>query len=631
MCGIAGFVGKRQEGLLEAMTRALIHRGPDEEGSCGGENWGLGVRRLKVIDLNTGSQPIHNEDQNLWIVFNGEIYNFEELREGLIKRGHRFYTRVDTEVIIHLYEEEGPACLKKLRGMFSLAVWDKREEKLFLARDRLGKKPLYYYRDGELFIFASELKALLKYRKFSRELDPLALDAYLSFLYVPRNLSIFKGIKKLPPASFLILEGGRMDIKRYWHLSRGPAIKAPLDDIKKMVEGKLEEAVKIRLRSDVPLGVFLSGGIDSSAVVAMMSRFGGGEKIKTFSIGYGDEAPSYNELRFSRLVARHFGTEHQECILTPQLKELVYEVVSHLDEPFADSSAIPNYLISRLAREKVTVALSGTGGDELFAGYPRYLGMRLSYYYEQFPLGLRKYLEKVLYPLIPESTESRNLGGWIKRFIRGGSLSPYLRYMSWISFFNAEEKEALYTREMKESLKAADPFSFHRQCFAEAGPADFLDKVFYLDQSTYLTDDLLHLGDEMSMANSLELRLPFCDQELVELAGRLPAGLKLKNFKLKYVLKEMLDGILPAEVLFKRKQGFMVPLGIWFKKDLNSLVRELLNEGEIRSMRYFNPAYVHWMMDEHFRGHRNFTDKLWSLLVFQVWHKIFMERSATIG
>lgn len=572
------------------------------------------------------ANPIHNEDENLWIAFNGEVYNIEELRKDLIKKGHRFYTRTDTEVIIHLYEEEKEECLRKLRGMFSLAIWDKKEERLFLARDRLGEKPLYYYHDGERFIFASELKAILKYEKFSREIDPAALDAYLTFLYIPRDLSIFKGIKKLPPASFLIFENGRINIEKYWSVGYPPMLKASEEDICRMIEKKLEEAVRIRLRSDVLPGVFLSGGIDSSAVVAMMSRCVGGEKIKTFSIGYGNEASSYNELKYSRLVARHFKTEHREHVLTPRVEELVYDVVSSMDEPFADSSAIPTYLISKMARQEVTVALSGTGGDELFAGYPRYLGARVSEYYERLPVFLRKYIDRAFYNLIPETTRSGDAGGRIRRFIHGGARSPCRRYMGWISFFDHEEKEALYTEEMKHRLIDADPFEPYCKFFKSIKSEDFLEKIFYLDQETYLIDDALHLGDRMSMANSLELRLPFCDHELVELAAAIPPGLKLKKFRLKYILKEMLNGILPAEILTRRKQGFMVPLGIWFKKDLNSFVRELLNEKDIRQMNYFNFSFIRWMMDEHFSGRRNFTHKLWALIVFQLWHKIYMEK-----
>ncbi len=571
------------------------------------------------------AHPIHSEDENLRIAFNGEVYNFEELRKNLIKNGHRFYTRTDSEVIIHLYEEEKEACLRKLRGMFSLAIWDKKEERLFLARDRLGKKPLYYYHDGEKFIFASELKTILKYEKFSREIDPAAIDAYLTFLYIPRHLSVFKGIKKLPPASFLIFENGRINIEKYWSAGYPPMLKASEEDVCGMIEKKFEEVVRIRLRGDVLPGIFLSGGIDSSAIVAMMSRCVGGEKIKTFSIGYGPEASSYNELKYSRLVARHFKTEHREHVLTPRVEKLVYDVVSSLDEPFADSSAIPTYLISKMARQEVTAALSGTGGDELFAGYPRYLGARVSGYYGRLPVFLRRYIDRAFYNLIPETTRSGDIGGRIKRFIRGGARSPFRRYMGWISFFDHEEKESLYTEEMKHRLIDADPFFPYCDFFKGIKSGDFLEKVFYLDQETYLIDDALYLSDRMSMANSLELRLPFCDHELVELAAAIPPGLKLKKFRLKYILKKTLNGILPAEILTRRKQGFMVPLGIWFKKDLNSFVRELLNEKDIRQMNYFNFSFIRWMMDEHFRGRRNFTHKLWALIVFQLWHKIYME------
>ncbi len=642
MCGICGTVGFSNKELLEKMCDVMKHRGPDDEGMYLSKvqspkskvQVGLGVRRLKVIDLETGHQPIHNEDETIWIVSNGEIYNYKDLRIDLKKRGHRFYTKSDTEVIVHLYEEYGEDCVKKLRGMFAFAIWDEKKEKLFLARDRLGIKPLYYFSHNRELLFASTIKSIFQSSKIGREVNLRALDYYLTFLYVPAPETMFKGIKKLLPGHILVYANGEISVKQYWDLpitdhsapeGRDPASggRSPITvhDEKYYAERiyeLLKEAVEERLMSEVPLGAFLSGGIDSSIVVGLMSRIMD-QPVKTFSIGYGKEAQAYNELKYSRLVAKHFKTDHREFIVEPKVIELLPKLIWHLEEPFADSSAIVTYLVSQVAREHVTVALTGIGGDEAFGGYPRYLGTRFAESYLKIPEFLREKVISRIVNGLPESTKGSHLANRLKRFIRFSPLPPEERYISWLSFFDEEARGELYSGTYQDTME------IHKSYFEKAGAEDFLDRVFYVDVKTYLPDDLLFTGDRMSMANSLELRVPFCDHRLLEFSATIPQEMKIRGWHLKYLLKKSMSELLPPAILKRGKQGFMVPLGIWFQRELKDFTSEILLGPKASERGYFKSDYVKRLLEEHYSGRKDNTHRIWALLVFELWHRTFID------
>ena len=624
MCGIAGFAGIQDPLLLKAITDILVHRGPDDEGFYSDEHVSMGMRRLSIIDLAGGHQPIHNEDETVWVVFNGEIYNFKELREELIKKGHSFYTNTDTEVIPHLYEEFGEDCVHHLRGMFAFALWDKNRNQLLLARDRLGIKPLYYMMyDGKL-VFASELKSLLAFERCPKEVDLNALLSFLTFLYIPSPDTIFKGIQKLSPGHLLVYLKGEVTLKPYWDLSFPvEGERGREGEYCERVRQLMSEVVQLHLISDVPFGVFLSGGLDSSTIVACMAEVSSAP-IKTFSIGYGEESKSYNELEYARMIAKHFGTEHHEFILKPDMVQVIPKLVWHLDEPFADSSLISTYLVSKAAREHVAVALTGIGGDEVFGGYPRYLGARLAGSYEYVPHWVRRSLARAI-DLLPESTQSRNLSGWAKRFIKGGLMSERDRYISWVSFFDQQSLKSLMSESFRAEFETMDATDRHRYLYENNRALDSMGKIFYLDVKTYLPDDLLMMGDKMSMANSLELRVPFCDHRLLEYAATIPTELKFKGFRLKSLFKRSMASRLPQEILNRKKQGFMVPLAQWFRKDLKEFTQELLSEASIRKRGYFNPKYVHWMLDRHYTGRQNLTDQIFALLTLELWHRIYLD------
>src|SRR5574337_2148237 len=488
MCGIAGFVGAGDRDQLERMVKLLVHRGPDDEGVFALPGIGLGMRRLSIIDLPGGRQPMVNEDESLRIVFNGEIYNFRDLRSDLLRRGHRFRTQSDTEVILHLYEELGPACVERFRGMFAFALWDGPRKRLLLGRDRMGKKPLYYWHRDGLFLFASEIKALLSHPAVSRALDWEAFHHYLAFGYTPADRSIFDGIAKLPPAHTATLSEGVLALQRYWALPRGssmPESRASVQDVTARVRTALREAVRLRLESDVPLGVFLSGGIDSSAVVASMREVTS-QRIATFSIGFGRAASSFDELPYARMVAERFGTDHHEEILEPRVADLLPAIVHHFDEPFADSSAIPAFVVAQATARHVKVALSGIGGDETFGGYPRYLGVRLSEQYGRLPHWLR-ILPSTLHRFIPDSEASRNWGDWVRRFVAGADQPLPERYIGWTRFFSEHDLTRMATPALRQQWET-DVEAVHRAVFAARGYSDPMDGAFRIDLSTYLPD-----------------------------------------------------------------------------------------------------------------------------------------------
>ncbi len=605
------------------MIGSLVHRGPDDEGRYVDETVSLAMRRLSVIDVAGGRQPIWNETGTVCVVMNGEIYNFQELREGLAARGHRFTTKSDTEVLVHLYEEHGEDCVERLRGMFAFALWDRERQVLLLARDRLGIKPLFYAVQGGRLWFASEIKALLA-GGVGGTVDTAALRQFLMFLYVPSPATIFEGIRQVPPGHIMTFARGRLRLRRYWSLTPDPAAAA-LDgrEAEERLLAHLKETVRLHLISDVPLGIFLSGGMDSSVLVAMMRQVSG-TPMKTFTIGYGVQDETYNELAYARLVAKRFGTDHHEEIVEPDAVRLLPRIVQSFDEPFADSSAIPNYLISQVARRTVTVALAGHGGDELFGGYPRYLGLRAGAMYDRLPSSFRHGLAKAS-RWIPESAHAENWPGRIRRFLSAGGVSPEERYLRWITYLPPEWGDEAFTPELRASAGMARPESKYARMFREWHSSDPAERAMALDLQTYLPDDLLVLGDRMSMAHSLEVRVPFCDHVLAQFAMGLPSGERFRDRRLKSFLKRALRAHLPDEILARPKQGFMIPLARWFKADLKDMVRELLSEQAVASRGYVRYPYVRWLLDEHESGRRNFKDQIHALLVLEIWQRLCVE------
>ncbi len=617
MCGIAGMVGDPDPDLLFAMARIMVHRGPDDEGIWHDSMAGLASRRLKVIDLVGGHQPISNEDDSCWLAFNGEIYNHRDLRRQLESKGHRFASQSDSEVIVHLYEEEGESCLERLEGMFALAIWDRSKRQLLLARDPLGIKPLYYREEGNRLWFASEAKALLLDPNYQSELDPAALAAFLSFLYIPAPQTAFKGIKKLCPGEALTFRNGSTRLHRYW---RPPVvdqwISDPRDAAARVIEA-LEETIKRHLMSDVPLGVFLSSGLDSSSIVALMRRVSSGS-IRTFTLDFEEE--TFSEADGAGKVAKHFGTEHHVFTVKPDVAAVLPKLAWHLDEPLADSSLIITHLISSLAREQVTVALSGIGGDELFIGYPRYLGMRLGTTYDRLvPRALRGWLGK-LSSHLPDSDRSDNPPGRLRRFLSSGRLELEDRYLDWISFLSWSELREL----LPDLADGPDPLASHRENLAanlsrgRSGP-EASAAASLLDLVTYLPDDLLMLGDKMSMASSLELRVPFCDRRLIETVLSIDPRLRSSTVRLKPLLKQVMGSILPSELLTRPKRGFSMPLGSWLRGPLAELIEDMLSESRLRRGGLLNPQPVASLLAEHRTGQRDHADRLFAFLMLELW------------
>ncbi len=625
MCGINGVFGEQNPALVERMNECLTHRGPDDHGVYSNPGATLGMRRLTIIDLITGHQPISNESGDLWIVFNGEIYNYQTLREGLEGRGHRFSTHTDTEVILHLFEEKGPETPKFLRGDFAFAIWNQKEQKGFLARDHLGVKPLYFTPLGTRVIFSSELKAVLQEERLSLELSPEALDLYQSFLYIPCPWTIYKNIYKLPPGTYLEYEKGEYELVQYWEPPVDRLSEESAEDFEKQIDSRLRESMAIRLMSDVPLGVFLSGGIDSSAIVALVSE-SSSEPVKTFSIGYGEQFSSFDELEYCRLVADYYKTEHCEFVVQPDIQQTILDVVQAMDEPFGDSSAIPTYLVSQQTAGQVKVALSGIGGDELFGGYPRYLGVLWDTRYRELPLALRKLLSRMS-RAIPEGESSRNIGGWARRFLSHPEDQPLDRYRRWVSFNSPEDRRALYTREFLSKLTSLDRdkayFNELLQPVREWNP---VDQVFYVDLVSYLVNDLLYMADQMGMTHSLEIRVPFCDHLLVEDLLRHPWHRKVGSFTLKKLLKKILKNDLPPKILSRKKQGFMIPIGTWMKQELRSMFEHYFAPQRLDRQGFFDSQQVNFLFQEHLSGKVRKTNQLWGLLVFQLWYEKMEKR-----
>jgi asparagine synthase (glutamine-hydrolysing) len=623
MCGIAGYVDvagpeRVDESTLVAMCNAMLHRGPDDQGIFLNGKVGLGMRRLSIIDLDTGHQPIGNETKTVWVVLNGEIYNYRELAEWLKAKGHSFQTASDTEVIVHLYEEMGDDCVHKLRGMFAFALWDQQRDRLLIARDRLGVKPLYYYWNKRQFIFGSELKAVLTHPDVKRTLDPNALLYYLRYSYVPDPFSIFKGISKLPPGCLLTLSGSRLNIRSYWDGLPCPGVNKSClseEEAGTELERLLQEAVRLRLVSDVPLGAFLSGGLDSSLVLALMANQTG-RPVSTFSIGF--KEPAYNELPYARIVAKHFGTNHRELIVGPQSCDLIERLVGHFDEPFGDASAIPMYHLSKLASQSVSVALSGDGGDELFAGYDRYRVDLERHRYGRWPAFTRQALGMVS-DALPEGFPAKNL-------FRNISLPARSRYLDNISYFTPRRLRKLLMPEFYHTV--TDDFEadvIMQQHFEDASKEPWLSQMQYVDTKTYLPADVMTKVDRMSMAHSLEAREPLLDHELFEYVARLPGSMKYRNGISKYLFRQVAKKYLPTEILQRKKQGFGVPLEFWFKGDLKQYVHDLLFNERTRNRGLFNQFEVSRLVQQYEGGRQELATTIWMLLVLETWCRIYLD------
>lgn len=626
MCGIVGIVGNDRnpvdEGLLGRMCNAIRHRGPDEDGFYVNGPVGLAMRRLSIIDLKGGQQPIHNQDRTAWIVFNGEIYNYLELREKLEKLGHTFYTNSDTEAIIHAYDQYGADCPKHLRGMFAFAIWDERTQELFLARDRVGKKPLLYAQVNGQLVFGSEFSALLLHPEISRDVDTKALHHYLSFMCVPAPLTAYQSIRKLEPAHTLRWRKGEIRIERYWEPDFSHKLDISEEEAGERTLEILRDAVRVRLMSEVPLGAFLSGGIDSSAVVALMSE-ASSEPIKTFSIGF--EEQDFSELHHARRIAEHVGADHHEFIVRPDAMEVLPLLVEHYGEPYADSSAIPTYYVARETRKHVTVALNGDGGDESFAGYERYVAMRLAETYHRVPALLRNSTVVPMIGLLPTSEIKRSRVRDAQRFLQAASLPKVERYLRWVSVFDGNAKQSLYSDSFQHETQSMDTANMLSPWFARANGAGIVDAALLTDIMTYLPNDLLVKVDIATMAVSLEARSPFLDHHVIEFAASLPEKFKVRGLTTKYLLKRVLRNILPAENLERRKMGFGVPIGHWFRGEMQPFLRQTILSEKALGRGMFKAETVKQLVEQHTRGERDYAHQLWTLLMLELWFMRFVD------
>ena len=612
------------------MSEALRHRGPDDHGIHVDSAAVLGIRRLSIIDVAGGHQPIANEDGSIWVVFNGEIYNHRELRSELESRGHRFRTHSDTEVIVHAYEEYGTQCPGHLAGMFAFAIWDSTRRRLYAARDRLGQKPFYYARRDDRLCFSSELKALLTLPDVPREIDEVALHHYLSLQYVPEPWSIYRGIRKLPAAHWLSFEDGRLRLERYWSLDFEPKLTLDERQAGEELRRRLEQAVRRRLMSEVPLGAFLSGGIDSSIIVGLMAEHSA-SPVKTFSIGFTFE--SLNELPHARKVAEHWDTEHHELVVTPErFEDLLPRLVSAFDEPFADSSAYQTYHLARETRRHVTVALNGDGGDECLAGYPRYWLDRYVRPYAALPHWLTQRLAPALLDFLPEPEQTVIEANWVlglKRLAQVARISPRASILRWGSYFDEAMKSQLYSPELKTRLEGIDTAELLTADFDDARAESFLDRTLSVDLRNYLCGDILVKTDRVTMAHSLEGRSPFLDHELLELVARLPTRLKLRGRQGKYLLRRAFSEILPPGISRRPKRGFAPPIEAWLRSELRPAVHDLLLSPETELQGYFSRQKIARMTEEHETGKRDHGRRIWALLMLEGWLR--QSKNATLG
>ena len=622
MCGICGVATFHPEtpldsSVLERMNKSIRHRGPDDEGYFQDMQASLAMRRLSIIDLNTGQQPITNETKDIWVVYNGEIYNFKSVRAELIRRGHKFNTQTDTEVIVHAYEEYGENCVEHLNGMFAIALWDTCRRRLFLARDRVGIKPLYYWAGPDKLVFASELKALILHPDVPRQINLTALDLFLTIEYVPAPHTIYEGIHKLLPGHTLTVENGDVKIRQYWDIPYQPVNQSEAE-CTETLSGLINEAVKIRLMSDVPLGAFLSGGIDSSTVVGYMSQ-NMSEPVQTFSIGFEDD--TYDEVPYANAVAKHFGTDHHVEVLNPDIVTLVEQLVPHHDEPFADTSIFPTYLVSKLASQNVTVVLSGDGGDELFAGYDTYIAEKLNRYYGRLPGPLRQQLLPKFAEWLPPQPAKKGIINKIKRMVEGGALDPSLQHTRWMMFLNSSEKNSLYRSDLREMLSLNMTAGYFSGYFDRVNRFDSLAQQQYVDLKTYLADDILTKVDRMSMAASIEARVPLLDYHIVEFALNLPPHMKLNGSRTKSILRNAVKSLVPDLVLEKPKQGFSIPMKHWLRTSLKPMMFDLLSRDSLKMHGYFDHQVVSNWIQEHLDGRVNHSHRLWALMVFELWRR----------
>ena len=638
MCGIAGRLEfdpacSVDPALIRRMCAAIEHRGPDDEGVWTQGPIGLGHRRLSILDLSSaGHQPMPNVTGTLWITFNGEIYNFLDLRADLERAGVVFRSRTDTEVILHLYEREGVECLKRLRGMFAFAIWDTRAKALFMARDRIGVKPLCYHTDERGITFASEIKAVLQDPGVSHEPDPVAIHHYLTYQSVPAPLCAFRGIQKLPPGHYLLCRGGRTEVKRYWRLSyepkRSAATRREQRDLEAELLRRFEESVRLRLISDVPLGAFLSGGVDSSAVVAMMSRCATGP-VRTFSIGFDDA--SYDELGYARLVAERLGTRHTELTVRPDALEVLPKLTWHYDEPYADASAIPTYYVSKMAREHVTVVLNGDAGDENFAGYDRHVANQYAHQLRAFApiVGSRAF--RGIVDAMPAGIMSSSKRFRLHRFLAQLHRTPQARNAAWMSQFDPEAKQQLYTQAFRHQVGPAEAEELLFEKYRETDARDFIDQTLYADVNTYLPNTLLVKVDIASMANSLEARSPFLDHTFMEFAARLPVDQKIRGGRTKIILRRALRGVIPDAILDRPKMGFSVPIDHWLRNELKDMSHDLLLSQRSLSRGYFRSAFVERMLTEHADGRRKWHTQIWNLMMLESWLREFVDQPAGVA
>jgi asparagine synthase (glutamine-hydrolysing) len=637
VCGIAGqfhFAPAKSvdAGLIEKMARILNHRGPDDQGIYVDRNIGLGHVRLSIIDLSpAGHQPMKIENcvhlahnQPLWIVFNGEIYNFREIREELIRKGHRFHSKTDTEVILHLYEEEGIDCLKRLDGMFAFAIWDPSKERLFLARDRVGKKPLIYSVKEGSITFSSELKALLLNPDFSKEINPISIHHYLTYQYIPSPHTIFSGIKKLPPGHYLLCEKGKIKIDRYWNLNFREKRNISLPDAIHEFKDIFERSVRNRLVSDVPLGAFLSGGVDSSGVVATMARLTS-QPVKTFSIGF--EEIAFDELRYAREIAGRFKTDHHEWIVKPDVMAILPKLVWHYSEPYADASAIPLFYLSEKARKFVKVVLTGDGGDESFAGYERYLAEKVSRIFNFVPASIRNRVIRPFLDAWPQKNVPRGRMRAMKRILR--SYHPDFRreHIQYLEFFDEAQKEELYTDQFSKLTGGIDSFGVVEDFFEKVTGLLPLDQTLYVDSMSYLPDDLMVKTDIATMSVGLEARSPFLDHRLMEFAAALPPSFKMRGFQLKYFLKQAFQNDIPPKLLHRRKMGFGIPLEKWFRGELTDLAKDTLLSERSARRGYFKPAVLKRIYDDHQGGIADHSFRIWALVMLEQWHRMYLDQS----
>jgi asparagine synthase (glutamine-hydrolysing) len=626
MCGIAGVLdlnsGARPGAdLVTTMLDAIVHRGPDDSGVHDGGAAVLGVRRLKIIDLEGGHQPISNEDGTVWVVYNGEIYNHAKIRHALEQKGHRFVTRCDTEVIVHGWEEYGERLVDHLQGMFGFAVWDSRTATLVLGRDRLGIKPLYYHWDGRRLLFGSEIKAILAPGIVPQEVDLSSLYYYVGYEFVPAPATMFRGIQKLPAGHLLTVRGGRLDVTEYWDVKYEPVEQSEEEYIAG-IRRLLAEAVEKRLMAEVPLGVFLSGGLDSTAVLAY-AREATTQRLPTFTIGYQDE--TFSEWDYARRAAKHYGAEHHEIIIDPITPELIESAVWHLDEPMTDLSSIPFGVLSRRAREHVTVCLSGEGGDEVFVGYDRFIASKLNdRVYSRIPGPLRRSVVEPIIRMLPDQEQKKGTVNLLKRFVEGASLPASAGHMRWQYFSSDAQDRALFSPAFLARVQA-DPFDPIRRTRARAGGADRLSQELYVDLRLTMPDSVLMKVDKMSMAHSLEVRVPFLDHALVEYMAKVPSRLKFPGLQTKAIYRKAMQGVLPDFILERGKQGYSLPIKNWLREELREFMVSTLNHSPLIH-EHFNVAFVNTLIEQHLRRSHNHNHVLWALVNASLWHRRFIER-----